>query len=139
MALPPGIAPPPQGLGAGTAPGQPPFGSSPMQMPTPNRGLEASALAEVSSAVKLLEKSLPALGAGSPAGKEVLSCIQKLAKLVPPGSMDKGVEQSSLQNLMLQQKQENPMLNALRAMGQNSGAAPAGAPPQAPPSSEGQG
>ena len=134
MALPPGITPPSPGVGVGTAPGQPPFGSSPMQMPTPDRGSQAAALAEVSSAVKLLEKALPSLGASSPTGKDVMGCIQKLAKHVPPGSIDKGVESNSLQSLMMQGKQENPMLNVLRAMGQGGQAgAPPGAPPAPPP------
>lgn len=138
MALPPGITPPLSGLGAGTAPGQPPFGSSPMQMPTPNRGSQAAALAKVSSAVKLLETALPELGATTEPGQAVMKAIQSLAKHAPSGSIDKGVEATSLQTLMMANKQDNPMLNLLRSMGQQlqPGAAPA-APAAPPPSPEG--
>lgn len=131
-------APPPAQAGAGTLPGQPPFGSSPVQMPTPDRGNQAAALAKVSTAVRILELALPELGATSEAGKAVLTAVNSLAKHIPPGSINPGVENSSMMQMMSQQKQEQPMISALRAMGQGGmpgGGAPASdaAPPTPPP------
>lgn len=130
MALPPMIPPSgpaggnPLAAGAGTLPGQPPFGSSPVQMPTPDRGLQSAALAQVSWAVRILEKALPLLGAGSNPGKDVLKALQSLTKHVPPGSTMPGAENSVLQQMMMQGKQEQPMNQVLQAMGQ--GGAPGG-------------
>ena len=68
----PGMAP----AGAGTAPGQPPFGSSPVQMPTPDRGNQAAAMAQLSWAVKILEGALPLLGATSEPGQAVMTALK---------------------------------------------------------------
>jgi len=123
--------------GAGTPPGQPPFGSSPVTQPTPNRGLQAGALGIVAQAVRLLEKALPMLGAETEPGKDVMRALPMLSKHIPPGAMSPGVENTALQQLMMQQRQQAPMLQALRAMqgGQAGGGQPpggGGAPP-APP------
>ena len=93
----------------------------PVQMPTPDRGSQAAALAQVSWAVRLLEKALPLLGVASPPGKDVMSALKSLSKHVPPGSMSPGVENNALQQLMMQGKQEQPQIQALRAMGQGGG------------------
>lgn len=96
-------------------------------------------MAQVSWAVRLLERALPMLGVTSPVGKDVMSAMKSLAKHVPPGAASAGVENNALQQMMLQGKQEQPMVQALRAMGQGGapgmgamgamGAAGGGAPP----------
>ena len=98
--------------GAGTQPGQPPFGSSPAQMPTPDRGGQAAALALVSTAVRILERALPQLGAGSDPGKDVMKALQNLTKHVPQGATSPGVENSAMQQMMLQGKQNASRRNA---------------------------
>jgi len=119
--------------GAGTPPGQPPFGSSPVAQPTPNRGLQAGALGIVAQAVRLLEKALPMLGAETEPGKDVMRALPMLSKHIPPGAMNQGVENTALQQLMMQQRQQAPMLAALRAMqGGQAGGGGQAAPP-APP------
>jgi hypothetical protein len=87
---------------------------------------------------------IPALGASTEIGKDVLKSLSTLSKHVPPGSASQGTEASAMQKLMLQQKQQAPMLQAMQAMGQGGqtgsgmplppqpGAAPP-APPAPPP------
>ena len=145
----PGAAPasPPTPVGQGGVPGQPPIGSSPMTLPTPNRGLQASALSQVKEALNILEKALPGLGSTSEPGKQLLRIIGDLAKMTPPGSTSQGIQGMTLQNLMSQSRQDGPLQAALRAMSAgNTPANPAGAggagapspspagPPAMPPS-----
>jgi hypothetical protein len=88
----------------------------------------------VSVAVRILEKALPMLGAETEPGIAVMKCITNLAKHVPQGSTSPGIENQALQGLMMQQKQEQPMLQTLRSMGQQpppGGAPPPGATPPA--------
>ena len=136
----PGARPPSPGMpqpGAGTQPGQPPFGSSPVSAPTPNRGLQAAALAQVVWAVRLLEKALPGIGAATPAGKDIMKAISNLTKHIPAGAASPGMEQTALQGLMQSAKQEAPQLQALKAAGAQPGpmtpGGAAGAPPASPP------
>lgn len=96
-------------------------------MPTPDRGLQAAALAQVNVAVQILTKALPLIGASSQAGKEIMRSIQSLAKIVPPGTSSPGIESNALAGLMQAQKADAPQLAALRAMGQDGGAPPMGA------------
>ena len=133
---PPGIPP----AGAGTQPGQPPFGSSPVTMPTPNQGLKAAALAQLQWAVRIMEKALPMLGSTSEEGKSVMKALVSLQKLVPAGSTSPGVENSALQQMMLGARQEQPMLAMLKnaqagagGAGGPGGAAAPGAPGASPP------
>lgn len=127
-----GASPPPPG--AGTAPGQPPFGSSPVSQPTPNRGNEAAGIAILANATRLLEFALPMLGAGSDPGKDVISALRLIAKHVTPGGSAGGVEQNALRSMMLnkQQQAQNPTLQALQAkqasMQPSQGASAPGAP-----------
>ena len=111
----------------GVPQGQPPTGSSPATMPIANRGQEDGGLALLSVAVKLLEKSFSSLGVGTEAGRDVLTCLNKLAKHVPAGQTPPGVEQNAMQNTMDQNKQMQTMLPLLR---QGGGAPP---PPPTPP------
>lgn len=133
----PAASPSPQGVGAGTAPGQPPFGSSPVTQPTPNRGHEAAGLSRLSIIVRLLEEAIPLLGAGSDPGKDAVKALGNLAKHIPPGSVTPGIEKSTMERLMQQQQQNAPQIAAMRAMqagpqaGQPQGASAPAAPPQA--------
>ena len=119
-------------MGAGTAPGQPPFGSSPVQMPTPNRGLQANALTQINVAVRILERALPVMGATSPVGKDLMSAIRSLSKHIQPGDMGQGSEASTLQNMMMQAKQNMPQQALLSAL-QQQPQSPAGGMPATPP------
>jgi hypothetical protein len=126
--------PSPQGapagaVGAGTQPGQPPFGSSPVQMPTPNRGLQAAALTQIQWAVRILEKALPVMGATSPVGKDLMSAIKALSKHIQPGDMGRGTEASTLQNMMMSAKAEQPQAQILKALQQQGQAGGMPAPP----------
>ena len=110
--------------GAGTQPGQPPFGSSPVTQPTPNRGHEAAAMSRLSVIVKLMEETIPLLGVGSDPGKDLVKALNTLAKHVPAGSVSPGIQQSTMERLLQQQKQAGPQIAAMRAAqtGQQPGA-----------------
>lgn len=99
-------------------------------MPTPNRGLQAAAIAQLTHAIRIMEKALPMLGVESEMGKDVMSALSKLSKHIAPGQGSPGIENSALQQMMMQHKQEQPMIQALRAQGQST-AAPAAPPAQA--------
>ena len=127
----------PPGMGAGATTGQPPFGSSPVSQPTPNRGMEAAGLARLSVVVRLLEEVVPLLGVSTPPGKDVIKALNTLAKHIPAGSVPPGVQQSTLQALMQKNQQMSPQIAAVRAMQPPIGEA---APPPAggamPPSAQ---
>lgn len=89
-------------------------------------------MAQISMAIKLLEKALPMLGAGSAEGKDVMRALTTLSKHLPPGSVTPGIEQTQMQNFMSQQRQAQPqqaMMQALAAKGGAPGGSPGGAPP----------
>lgn len=115
----------PAGGPSDSAPGGPPIGNSPATQPVANRGMQAAALAKLAVAVHLLESLLPEIGAGSEAGQAVLKALNSLSKHIPDGSISPGVEQSSMQNLILKARQQAPQIAAMRA-GQPAGA---GGPP----------
>ena len=104
-----------------------------MTMPTMNKGLQAAALAQVQVAVRILERALVAVGATSEPGKDIMKAIMNLGKHVPPGSTSPGVEQTALQQLATQSKQEQPEIARLRAMGMGGSPAGGGGPPPPPP------
>lgn len=127
-----GAGPAPGGAPGAGAPspdagGAPPIGSSPATQPVANRGMQAAAIAKLSVVVKQLEMILPALGAGTEAGQAVLKSLNSLAKLIQPGSISPGVEQSAMQDLLLKARQNAPQIAAMR------GAQPPGAAGGAPP------
>jgi hypothetical protein len=132
LPVPPGGTPAsPPVVGAGGPPGQPPFGGAGgASMPTPNKGAEANGTALIQVAIKVLEKVIPMVGVTSEIGKDVIKSLNTLAKIAPPGSGSPGVEQNAMQNLMLQQKQDNPMLQQMAKpqAGPPPGAPPGGAP-----------
>jgi hypothetical protein len=89
-------------------------------------------MAKLALIVRQLEQIIPMLGTGSEAGSVVLKTLQSLAKLVPPGAVSPGIEQSAMQNLMMKLRQQAPQIAAMRAgMGGGAGAPPGagGAPP----------
>ncbi len=108
-------------MGAGSQPGQPPFGSSPVSQPAADRGREAAGMSRLGVIVRLMEETVPLLGVGSEPGQAMLKALNSLAKHVPPGSVTPGVQQSTMQRLMQQQQQMGPQVAAMRAMGQQPG------------------
>ena len=115
--------------GAGTSPGQPPFGSSPMTAPVPNRGIEGEGLALVANALKMLQEALnkPGMGAETEVGGAVVKALNALGRVVPEGAVSPGMQHAGMQQFMLAARQQNPMQQLLRAQGQ--GGPPPGAPP----------
>jgi len=116
------MAPP----GGGSAPGQPPFGSSPVSQPVPNRGMEAAGMSRLSVIVRLMEETVPLLGVGSEPGAALLKALNSLAKHAPPGSVPSGVQSSTMQAMMQKAQQQGPQIAAMRAA---QPGAPGGAPP----------
>ena len=130
----PGARPPVPSPG-GQPPEGPPTWPSPATMPVQGRGEQAAGMAHLSVAVHVLEQALPLLGMGTEAGRDVNLALTKLAKHTPPGQVSSGVENSILQKLLLQNRQNAMNVAAMRGQ---AGGAPAGAagakPPGAPPS-----
>jgi|SRR5215469_4091234 len=128
-----GGRPPSPVAGAGTLPGQPPFGSSPISAPVPHRGLQGEGVALISHAKQLLEKAIgtPGMGAETELGQAILKALEVLGKQLPEGVVTPGMERAGMEQFMLQHRQNAPMMNIMAAMGQ--GGAPGGAPPAAPP------
>jgi hypothetical protein len=105
-------------------------------LPAANRGLQAKGLTQVQTAVRILEQALPLLGADSDPGRDVIKALTSLSKHIPPGSTSPGVERTGLQTMMQQQRQDQPNVALLRALGQG-GPGGAGAPLPAPPPAAG--
>ena len=114
--------------------GQPPFGSSPATMPTQNLGFQAAGMARVQLIIKLMEQTVPLVGAASELGKALLTGLQGLAKHVQPGTVSPAQEQNSLESLRMRQMQMAPQLAALRQQGAQPGPAIAPPPGGPPPS-----
>ena len=125
--------PPPSSPAMPPAQGQPPVGSSPATGPVPNKGQEAAGLAKLGLVLKMLESMVPQLGAATEAGKDVLKALTSLSKHVPPGAVSPGVEQTALQKLMANQRQQGPQVAAMRqAMAQPNQGGGTPPPPQPP-------
>lgn len=125
---------PPQG-GAPPPPGQPPqgqaTGATPASTPTPNRGIEAAALAKIAVLTTGLQMLLPMFPVGSDISRDVREAVNKLAKHVPPGAVSQGVQMTEAQRALMQTKQQAPQIAAQRAA--QTGQPPAGgAPPPMP-------
>lgn len=99
---------PPQGA-------EPAGTSSPASQPVPNRGFAAAGLARVGLVLKLMEETLPLLGSGTDAGRDLVKAIGLLSKHLPPGSVSPGIQNTAMQNAMLKQRQQQPAMAALRA------------------------
>lgn len=117
-----------QGAPAAAPPQVPQQGAGPATAPVPNRGLEAVALAQLSGAVRQLEKIGAALPITSEAGKAVREAVLKLAKHVPAGSVAPGVEKAALMEQIQKLQQIGPMAAAMRG---GAGGVPQGRPSQA--------
>lgn len=65
--------------------------------------------------VKMMERAIPLLGAGSEAGRDLIKGLSSLAKHVPPGALSPGVEGTAIERLALQQRQQAPQIAAMRA------------------------
>lgn len=104
-----------------------PVGASPATGPVPNKGMEAAGLAKLSIVVRMLESIIPEIGAASEVGKSVLKSLTDLSKHLSNTNVAPGVEQSQMEKMMLEQRQQGPQIAQLRkAMMQDmSGAAPA--------------
>ncbi len=123
---------PPQGGATPPQPGQP--GQPPQEqpaggaggatMPTPNRGLEAAAMAKLAVHVQAISMISGILPAGSDIARDLREALNKMSKHVPPGQMSQGVQMSEAQRSLMQQRQQGPQVAAMRA------AQPAGQPPQ---------
>lgn len=111
----PGAASPPQMGGATPPPGQPAGGAGGATMPTPNRGLEAAALAKLAVAVQQISLIGGLLPAGSDAARDIRDALNKLAKHVPPGAISQGVQMTEAQRALMQQRQNQPQIAAQRA------------------------
>ena len=95
-------------------------------------------MAKLGLIVRLLESLVPSLGAGTEAGKDVLKALTSLSKHVPPGAVSPGVEQTSLMKLMVDQKQQQPQIAAMRAAMSGQQPNPGGGvmPPPSPAAAE---
>lgn len=114
-----GASPQPQGQASGVG------GAT---MPTPNRGLEAAALAKLAVHVQAISMISGVLPAGSDAARDIREALNKMAKHVPPGAVSQGVQMSEAQRNMMQQRQMGPQIAAMRAA--QPAMPPAGNPPQ---------
>lgn len=104
--------------------GQPPVGASPATQPVANQGHQAAGMARLAMIVRLMEQTIPMLGAGTEAGRDLLQATSRLAKHVSSGSVSQGAENSALQNAVAQQRQMQPIIAQMRAQGAQGQAAP---------------
>lgn len=65
--------------------------------------------------VRLMEETIPLLGAGSEAGRDLLQATSRLAKHVSSGSGNQGVENAAMQNAMAAQRQNAEIMAQMRA------------------------
>ena len=78
-----------------------------------------------------MEETIPLLGVGSEPGQALLKALNSLAKHVPPGAVTPGVQQSTMERLLAQQKQMGPQIAAMR--GGQGGPQPMPGGPMPPP------
>ena len=111
------------------------MGGTGVTAPTPNRGLQANAMAQAGWGVRMLEKALSGFGVSSEPGQAILKALNALSKHIAPSGGSPGVEQNAMGQMMMQAKQDQPNQQLLRALGQQrpGGGAPPGAPGAAPP------
>jgi hypothetical protein len=100
--------------GLPASPGPAPIGVSPVTQSTPNKGYEMAGLQGLALTLKLLEAQVPKLGATSEAGKDVLKCINILAKHVQPGAVSPAAQRNELMNQMMKQQQGQQQASQLR-------------------------
>ncbi len=86
-------------------------------------------------AVRLLEMSLPDLGAATEVGKDVMKSIMVLTKHTAVGGGSPGVERTALMELLAKQQQSAPMMQLMqqqRMMQAQGAQAPEAAQPATP-------
>jgi len=104
-------------------------------MPTPNRGLEAAAMAKLAVHIQALQTLLAVLPAGSDIARDVRDGISKMAKHVPPGEVSQGVQMTEAQRALMQQRQQGPQIAAMRAAQMQQAPGQSGGQPQPQPQS----
>jgi hypothetical protein len=110
------------------------MGTSSATGPTPNRGMEAAAMQRLAVSVKNLQGVVPMLDASTPLAKDVLDCISKLAKHVPPGALSPAGEKNQIEQMAIRAAQQAHTMQQLRQPGGAPGAPPgAGGPPGGAP------
>ncbi len=135
----PGGAPPPPGGSppgmGGMRPPQPAGGAGGATMPTPDRGIEAKALAQLAVHVQALSLIAGVMPVGSDLARDLREALNKIAKHVPPGAISQGVQMSEAQRALMQQKQMGPQIAAMRAAqpAMGGGGPPPGGAPGGPP------
>lgn len=82
--------------------------------------------------VRLMEETIPMLGAGTESGRDLLQATSRLAKHVSSGSGSQGVENTAMQGLAAQQRQMAPIIAQLRAAQAQQQAGGGAAPPGGP-------
>ena len=122
-----GPAPLPQDTGMSDQ-ATPPMGS-PMSTPEPKMGNKQGAMIDLSMAIDLIERALPALGSESDEGQKALAAIRSLTGVIGP---QKDKTKSLQQSEILQMLQSLPPGMGAPMAGQGS-QPPAPATPPAPP------
>lgn len=127
-------APPPGGGGAGAGAGAGAVmqaakpNTGPATVPQGNPGNMASAMSEVSNAIRMLERALPSIPMGTPIHTEILKALTQLGKHIPAaGEGQPGLELNSLLNTARSQAQASPSAALQRLM------PPPNTPPAMPP------
>lgn len=110
---------------AAAAPGNAAPAGGPMTTPQPKEGLVQAAMIDVSMAMNMLEKSLPAFGSTSDQGAAVLSALKSLSGTF--GKERAKADQFGNAELM-QLMAQAPAQKAMGAMPPGQPAIPAGAP-----------
>lgn len=101
---------------------QPPSGAPATGMKEPNgAGDIAEAASLVRQSTKLLEAALQRVGAGSPAGGDLLKVLTKLTKLFPPDASNAGMDAAALKGVMQAADQKSPMASAMSGVQANGG------------------
>lgn len=84
-------------------------------MPVPNCGIEAAALAKLAVHVQALQTLLALLPAGGDISRDLREAINKVAKHVPPGAINQGVQMTEAQRSLMQTRQQGPQMAAKQA------------------------
>lgn len=108
------VAPTPSSAPQGQ-PAAAPMGASQATGPTPNRGFEAAGLQKMGMVVKMLEEIIATSGAVSEVGKAALECLNKLVKLVPPGSVSPAAQKNNIDQMAMKNSQNNQQMQQLKA------------------------
>ena len=86
--------------------------------PTQNKGYEAAGLQRLGSVIKNMTDLLPLVGATSDVGKELMSCMTKLGKFVPSGSVSPAADRNNIEQAAMRNTQNNAQMQAVQQMRQ---------------------